>query len=64
MKAIIEHNLKEYKDLCLIDTNKKFRVKIDEKFVIIESNSFSSLRAGVNAVLKELIILENLKKLK
>jgi len=63
-KAVIEHNLKEYKLLSLIDSNKKFKIEIDERKIIIEAKDFSSLRAGINAVLKELIILEKLKNLK
>ncbi len=64
LKIIIFHNFEEYPKLSLIDSNQKFEVFYEENKIIIKASDFSSLRAGVNAVIKELIILEKLKNLK
>ncbi|MEO2154399.1 MAG: hypothetical protein ABGW69_01175 [Nanoarchaeota archaeon] len=62
MKIEIDLIFDDYKDLSLIDSNNKFRVSINNKKVVIEAKDYSSLRAGVNAILKELIILEKIEK--
>ncbi|HIQ51252.1 MAG TPA: hypothetical protein EYH54_04740 [Nautiliaceae bacterium] len=60
----IELKFKDYKDLSLIDSNEKFQVQIKEDEVIICAKDYSSLRAGINAVLKELIFIEQIEKIK
>jgi tRNA threonylcarbamoyladenosine modification (KEOPS) complex Pcc1 subunit len=62
MRIEIDLIFDDYKDLSLIDSNNKFKVIINDKKVIIEAKDYSSLRAGVNAILKELIILEKIEK--
>jgi len=60
----IELKFKDYKDLSLIDSNEKFQIEIKEDEIIIQAKDYSSLRAGVNAVLKELILMEQLENIK
>lgn len=55
-----KYNLKE---LSLVDSNEKFRVNFKNKQIIICAKDYSSLRAGVNAVIKELAIIEKVEEL-
>jgi tRNA threonylcarbamoyladenosine modification (KEOPS) complex Pcc1 subunit len=59
----IEISFKDYEKLSLIDSNEKFQIKFKDDKVIICAKNYSSLRAGINAVLKELILLEQINNL-
>ncbi len=51
------------KELSLVDSNEKFSVEFKDKQIIICAKDYSSLRAGVNAIIKELAIIEKVEEL-
>ena len=64
MEIKIKIKFKDFEKISLTDSNKKFQVFFDKenKEILIKAKDYSSLRAGANAILKELIIFENLEK--